>query len=873
MSKVLLVDGNSIINRAFYGINDLTNSEGIHTNAIYGFLNIIFKVIESEKPDMIGVAWDLKKPTFRHEMYDEYKAGRKAMPDELAEQVPLMKEVLESMNITNMSKEGIEADDILGIMAKRAQSEGIDAVILSGDRDLLQISDKKIKISIPKTSKGKTEVFSYYPEDVMAEYGLNPTQFIELKAIMGDSSDNYKGIPGVGEKGATELMTTYGSLDGIYEHIDEITKKALKEKLIEHKEEAYFCKKLATILTEGEIDIDVKSLKVSKDEMFTNKSYPIFARLELKSYLNKFKTEDKVLDNVSQQTSIEMDIETVSDVDIDVFANVLKNNKVVGFAIKEGMLGQNYFSISDGKKIYNTVTLFSYTDYVNLIIDFLKRENTVIATFSIKKLCRLLMDVCEKDSLAEILPGVSRDVAKHMFDVSLAEYLCNPLKSDIDVEYVSTVNAGVHAPDMESYLMYKLREIQIEKLRKLEEYELFEDIELPTAIVLSEMEARGIKVTKDKLEALGVELNQRIDELVAKIYELAGEEFNINSPKQLGVVLFEHLGYEGGKKTKSGYSTAVDVLEKIAPQYELVRLILEYRTYAKLQSTYVTGLLNVIGQDGKIHTTFQQSVTATGRLSSTDPNLQNIPIRYEMGRNIRKVFLPSDGCIFMDADYSQIELRILAHMSEDAGLIKAYESDEDIHRATAASVFGVAPSEVTDIMRRNAKAVNFGIVYGISSFGLSQDIDISVSEAKKYIEDYYAKFPGVKAFLDRTKNDAKEKGYSITLYKRRRPIPELKSSNFMQRSFGERVALNAPIQGTAADIMKIGMINVRDALVKENLKSAIVLQVHDELLLDVQRDEEEKVKKILTDEMVNAASLKVKLEVDLHTGEDWFSAK
>ena len=339
------------------------------------------------------------------------------------------------------------------------------------------------------------------------------------------------------------------------------------------------------------------------------------------------------------------------------------------------------------------------------------------------------------------------------------------------------------------------------------------------------------------------------------------------------MVLFEHLGYEGGKKTKSGYSTAVDVLEKIAPQYELVRLILEYRTYAKLQSTYVTGLLNVIGQDGKIHTTFQQSVTATGRLSSTDPNLQNIPIRYEMGRNIRKVFLPSDGCIFMDADYSQIELRILAHMSEDAGLIKAYESDEDIHRATAASVFGVEPSEVTDIMRRNAKAVNFGIVYGISSFGLSQDIDISVSEAKKYIEEYYAKFPGVKAFLDRTKNDAKEKGYSITLYKRRRPIPELKSSNFMQRSFGERVALNAPIQGTAADIMKIGMINVRDALVKENLKSAIVLQVHDELLLDVQRDEEEKVKKILTDEMVNAASLKVKLEVDLHTGEDWFSAK
>jgi len=877
--KLVLIDGHSILNRAFYGVPDLTNSSGMHTNAIYGFLNILFKILDEEQPNYLVVAFDLKAPTFRHEIYKEYKGTRKPMPQELHMQVPVMKELLTAMGIKIMSKEGLEADDILGTLAKSASAKGIEVSLVSGDRDLLQISDEHIKIRIPKTKGGKTEIEDYYPVDVKAAYGVSPLEFIDVKALQGDTADNIPGVPKIGAKTATDLISQYGSVENIYEHIEEITKKSVKETLIANRELADLSKVLATINIHADIDTDLKDAMVG--EFFTKDSYPIFKQLELKSYLKKF-------ENIAPQEE-EISYKTVCDLAEceNTFTELMKEEKVAVLPIfsqqgrKKELLAT--VIVKKDRKVYNMpVCGFMTVQYLQGKLALLARETCVVG-FNLKPQYELF-DAKE---------------TKNFFDVLIAAYLLNPLKSDYSIEDISNEYLGKMLPEFKekfgkssidelfenkndeliSYVVkqavtcFEAYEILKDKLKREGMLSLFEEIEMPLSLVLFEMEKNGVTVQKEALNSYSEELKKQIDVLVASIYEKAGMEFNINSPKQLGEVLFEKMGIPGGKKTKTGYSTAVDVLEKLQSDYPIVSEILQYRTLAKLNSTYAEGLVNHIEDDNKIHTNFNQTITATGRISSTEPNLQNIPMRMEMGRLIRKVFVPEEGFVFTDADYSQIELRILAHLSQDEQLIEAYKMDEDIHRITASKVFNTPFDEVTDLQRRNAKAVNFGIVYGISSFGLSQDLSISPKEASAYIKQYFATYPKVKEYLDNLVKGAKEKGYVTTMFGRKRPIPEISSSNFMQRAFGERIAMNSPIQGTAADIMKIAMVNVYNALKEKKLKSKLILQIHDELVVETAKDEVDIVKEIVISSMKNAASLAVALEVDLHTGNNWYEAK
>lgn len=877
--KLVLIDGHSILNRAFYGVPDLTNASGMHTNAIYGFLNILFKILDEETPDYLVVAFDLKAPTFRHEIYKEYKGTRKPMPQELHMQVPVMKELLTAMGIKIMSKEGLEADDILGTLAKSAQAKGMEVSLVSGDRDLLQISDEHIKIRIPKTKGGKTEVEDYYPCDVKAAYGVTPLEFIDVKALQGDTADNIPGVPKIGAKTATDLIGQYGSVENIYEHIGEITKKSVKETLLANRELADLSKVLATINIKADIDTDLSDARVG--EFFTEESYPIFKQLELKSYLKKF---DNVA--VKEETISYKTVEDMVEVE-KCFASFAKEEKVSVMPImdKTGRGGKLLAIIvvcKDRQVYYMPVGGFMTAQYFADKLFNLAR-NTTIISFGIKTQYALY----------------NAEDTKNFFDVLIAAYLLNPLKSDYEIEDVANEYLGRMVPDFkekfgkdsveslfenkndelisytakQAVVCFDVYEILKEKLSEEGMLTLFEEIEMPLSLVLYEMEKNGVIVREEELNAYSEELKKQIDVLVASIYEKAGMEFNINSPKQLGEVLFEKMGIPGGKKTKTGYSTAVDVLEKLQADYPIISEILQYRTLAKLNSTYAEGLVNHIEDDNKIHTNFNQTITATGRISSTEPNLQNIPMRMEMGRLIRKVFVPEEGYLFTDADYSQIELRILAHLSQDEQLIEAYKMDEDIHRITASKVFNTPFEEVTDLQRRNAKAVNFGIVYGISSFGLSQDLSISPKEAAAYIKQYFGTYPKVKEYLDNLVTSAKEKGYVTTMFGRKRPIPELASSNFMQRAFGERIAMNSPIQGTAADIMKIAMIAVFRKLKEKNLKSKLILQIHDELVVETAKDEIEEVKTIITESMKNAASLAVSLEVDLHTGSNWYEAK
>ncbi len=877
MEKVVLIDGLSILNRAFYGVPDLTNSEGLHTNAIYGFLNIMFKILEEEQPDYLAVAFDVHAPTFRHLMYTEYKGTRKGMPDELREQVPVMKELLKAMNICIFEKAGLEADDILGTLAKKAESEGKAVSLISGDRDLLQIATDQIKIRIPKTRMGKTEIEDYYAKQVFEKYGVTPVGFIDLKALMGDASDNIPGVPKIGEKTATQLMTDYGSLDGIYEHVSEISKNSIRESLIANKHLADLSKTLATIKIDGDVDMDYGCAKAK--DYFTKEAYVICKRLELKNIIKKF---DEAI-SVEQTTTVTENFETVSDFGKveDVFAEANKAPLVGLYILKEDDLYA--VSLSYGEKtVCILVEGFVTEDYLKEKIARLS-ENTHICVCGIK----------------DYYAYLKQETTQNYTDLIIGAYLCNPLKSDynsisIALEYAGLTVASLEeligkkalneawlfeAEKLHSYASYQAYVCKTaykkvwERLEQLKMGSLMRDMEMPLSLVLYSMEQYGIKAKKEELIAYGAKLAERIKTLEECIWEKAGEHFNINSPKQLGEILFEKMGLKGGKKTKTGYSTAADVLEKLAPECPIVAEILEYRGITKLKSTYADGLSNMIESDGRIHTKFQQTVTATGRLSSTEPNLQNIPMRTKLGREIRKVFVPEEGFLLMDADYSQIELRVLAHMSEDKALIEAYAMSEDIHRITASKVFHTPFEEVTDLQRRNAKAVNFGIVYGISSFGLSQDLSISTKEAKEYIEQYFATYPGIKIFLDKLVSDAKENGYVETLYGRKRPIPELKSSNFMQRSFGERIAMNSPIQGTAADIMKLAMIDVYRKLKEAGLKSRLILQVHDELVIEVLSSEVEKVKDILYHSMKDAAKLAVELEVDLHVGNSWYDAK
>ena len=888
--KLVLIDGHSILNRAFYGVPDLTNSQGLHTNAVYGFLNILFKILEEEKPDFLAVAFDVKAPTFRHEIYKEYKGTRKPMPKELHEQVPVMKEVLSAMGIRTLEQPGLEADDILGTLAKRAQKEGVDVALVSGDRDLLQIATDQIKIRIPKTKGARTEVEDYYAADVEARYGVTPQGFIDLKALMGDASDNIPGVPKVGEKTAAELMKQFGSLDGIYAHVEEVTKKAVRESLIANKDLAYLSRTLAAINVDSPLDFSLEEARIGN--LFTPQAYEIFRKLEFKNMLSRFEDPADAKKEDSERIRL---VDSAREAE-DIFRKV-KEAQACGFMLledeKDGgpaalalcTCPDEAFVFAAGEKLP--------AEFLSRLAADLYQSRIALSAFGIKKTYEALL--CEGENTGR-QEGCG---TKGLFDVLIAAYLLNPLKNDYAIEDVSGEYLGRMIPGRkqlfeklswkeamaqkpEAFLSYagraasvclQAREVLTQKLEQTGMLSLFETIEMPLSRVLYEMEKEGVLVRKEELKNYGDALVDRIGELEKAIHEAAGCEFNINSPKQLGEVLFEKMGLKGGKKTKTGYSTAADILEKIAPDHPIVADVLEYRGLTKLKSTYADGLADYIGPDGRIHTSFNQTITATGRISSTEPNLQNIPMRTQLGRLIRRVFVPREGWLFTDADYSQIELRVLAHLSGDRQLIEAYQSDADIHRITASKVFHTPFEEVTDLQRRNAKAVNFGIVYGISSFGLSQDLSITRKEAADYIEQYFQTYPDVKKFLDRQVQEAKEKGYTTTLFGRRRPVPELNSSNFMQRSFGERVAMNSPIQGTAADIIKIAMIRVWKALRKEGLSSRLILQIHDELLIETKESEAERVRQILETQMKGAADLAVSLEVDLHTGKNWYDAK
>lgn len=882
MNKIVLIDGHSILNRAFYGVPDLSNAEGLHTNAIYGFLNILFKILDEEKPEYLAVAFDVKAPTFRHEIYKEYKGTRKPMPEELREQVPVMKEVLMAMGIKIMEKPGLEADDILGTIARRSEREGMEVALISGDRDLLQIASGNTKVRIPKTKGGKTEIEDYYAKDVEEKYQVNPTQFIDLKALMGDASDNIPGVPKVGEKTATDLMVQFGSLSNIYEHIDEVTKKSIRESLIANKELADLSKVLATIKTDADVELSYEDAKLKN--FYTEEAYKLFMRLEFKNMLSRFEKEP--LEN--KQKDFFGQITDLAGAE-QIFAKISENmeGQLVAFdVLEDSKRDEDFAGIS--------LALSEEEIYFIKAEGFLTKEYLINKLAGLSDMVRLItFDVKKKYDY------IKTDNTDRLFDVLIAAYLLNPLKNDYAPEDIANEYLGLMIPGrtqlfgkerlksaveargaevMEyacflAYVEYMAAGVLEEKLVQTGMDQLMREIEMPLSYVLFSMEKEGVMVKPDELKAYGEALNERINELEQGIHKQAGSDFNINSPKQLGEVLFEKMGLPGGKKTKTGYSTAADVLDKLASEYPIVSDILEYRGLTKLKSTYAEGLAAYIGEDSRIHSSFNQTITATGRISSTEPNLQNIPMRMELGRLIRKVFVPKEGFLFTDADYSQIELRVLAHMSGDEQLIEAYRMDEDIHRITASKVFHTPFEEVTDLQRRNAKAVNFGIVYGISSFGLSQDLSISRKEAAEYIGQYFATYPGVKLFLDKLVEDAREKGYAVTMFGRRRPVPELTSSNFMQRSFGERVAMNSPIQGTAADIIKIAMIRVWRRLKEEGLRSKLILQIHDELLIETAIEEAGQVSRLLEEEMQSAAQLAVALEIDMHTGGNWYEAK
>ncbi|MDD2973017.1 MAG: DNA polymerase I [Lachnospiraceae bacterium] len=884
--KLVLIDGNSILNRAFYGVPDLTNGEGTHTNAVYGFLNILFKILEEEQAELLMVAFDVKAPTFRHKLYEAYKGTRKPMPEELREQLPIMKEVLQAMGVTIMEQAGLEADDILGTMAKRGEAAGYEVSLVSGDRDLLQVATEHIKIRIPKTKGSRTEIEDYYAKDVLEKYQVTPVQFIELKALMGDTADNIPGVPKVGEKTATELMTTYGSMENIYANLDQITKKSIKASLEAHKDLADLSKVLATIEVNADINYGFEDAKIG--DLYTQEAYEWFQKLEFKNLLKRF-TDKETTGNT--QIAFFRKVTELDQVEA-VFAGAKKASRVSFSILEDSGKAEDFCGLTlctgEEEVYYLEAQGFVTKDYLlGKLLDMAQaiqqEKSAVLAGFSLKK------------DYGAIKP----ESVEGLYDVQLAAYLLNPLKNDYEIEDIAREHLGLMIPargealgkdtyikaaaEKEqalfqyacyyAYVIWKAVPVLQEKLKETGMEQLFYEMEMPLTLVLYEMEQNGMKIQRSELKNYGDALVDRIQELEKAIHQAAGVDFNINSPKQLGEVLFEAMKIPGGKKTKTGYSTAAEVLEKLSAEYQIVADVLEYRGLAKLKSTYADGLGNCIAADERIHSTFNQTITATGRISSTEPNLQNIPMRMELGRLIRKVFIPEDGCVFMDADYSQIELRILAHMSGDEQLIEAYKQEQDIHRITASQVFHIPFDEVTDLQRRNAKAVNFGIVYGISSFGLSQDLSITRKEAASYIEQYFATYPSVKIFLDKLVEDAREQGYVTTMFGRRRPVPELKSSNFMQRSFGERVAMNSPIQGTAADIIKIAMIRVWEQMRKQGLQSRLILQVHDELLIETREEEVEQVRAILTKEMKAAADLAVTLEIDLHTGYNWYEAK
>ncbi len=965
--KLMLIDGHSILNRAFYGMPDLTNSKGVHTGAVYGFLNILFSQLDEEQPDYLVVAFDVHAPTFRHDAFADYKGTRSAMPDELRQQVPLIKKMLTAMGIEIREQAGLEADDILGTLARNAEAMDMDVVLISGDRDLLQIATDRICIRIPRTRQGKTSIDDFRAPQVLETYGVTPLQFIDVKALMGDSSDNVPGVPKVGEKTATQLIRDYGSVDGVYEHLDEIKKPALHRTLAENEDKARLSLFLVTIKTDCDVNLDLD--RAGTGDYYTREAFELCTELGFKNLLPRF--DKAILEDQEEEFSADViaDAAGLSELEKVLLDGIADGKNyvigicpvmdragygrkdpslLVGAAVSFVQNGRNrscFIDVSDreldldassagepvgagnGKgasfpdaagegraeaaggaegKDNEDAASGSAVSAADLISFFKKIRTEVragaeaggtedgsrLALFAQKD----HMGLWGIDARREFADGIRME---GITDLQVCCYLANPLKNDYEIEDAANEYLGISlqsrkqlfgkstwaeaeredAEGVRSYAcraadaLRRMEPLVRQKLAEQEMWGLYTQIERPLTFILADMERLGIRIRPESLKEYSAKLGGRIDELEQQIYKETGSVFNIASPKQLGEVLFEKMGLPGGKKTKTGYSTAAGVLEKLAPDYPVVNDILEYRGLTKLRSTYADGLMAYVADDRRIHTTLTQTITATGRISSTDPNLQNIPMKTDLGRQIRKAFIPMDGYIFTDADYSQIELRILAHMSGDQGLIDAYRENEDIHRITASKVFHTPFDQVTPLQRRNAKAVNFGIVYGISSFGLSQGLSITRQEASEYIKAYFKTYPGIKVFLDDLVSSAKEKGYAKTMFGRRRPVPELSSSNFMQRSFGERVAMNSPIQGSAADIMKIAMIRVWERIAREQLRSRLILQIHDELLIETAPGEEERVRLILEEEMEHAADLSVRLETDVHSGSDWYMAK
>ena len=847
--KLVILDGNSIVNRAFYGIRQLSAPDGTPTNGIYGFLAILRKLIDAEKPDSLCVAFDLKAPTFRHKRYDGYKAQRKGMPEELAVQIPILKEVLDEMGILRLELEGYEADDLLGTVGKRCEASGWDCCIVTGDKDSFQLISDATHVCHVKSRMGQTETKEYTPELFREEYGFEPVRIIDLKALMGDSSDNIPGVAGVGEKTAMDLVQRYGTLQNIYEKLDELDiKENVRKKLREGRESAELSYELATICTA--VPIKFEPADALWHDNYKRGLYGLFKKLGFNKFIEKWGIEAPKEADVSAETS-HMHISGAPT--YDELSAAVKAAELIAVTAGENL---DSLEICDGKTVYTAHWSALGDDYDKLL--------RLVFSDGVKKVSHNVKELMSR-LLAEGLP-----LDGFVYDTALAAYLLDATESDYDLHRVSMRYCGAELSGAEA--IYRLKPVTEEKLKELQMDKLYYEIELPLCRVLAEMQDTGFMVDRMALSAFGDSLTGSIDALRNEIYKQAGGEFNINSPKQLGEVLFERLVLPAGKKTKTGWSTNADVLEKLRGKHPIIDMILDYRMLTKLKSTYADGLLKLIDPDGRIRTNFQMTVTATGRLSSTEPNLQNIPVRKELGAQIRKMFIASEGKVLVDADYSQIELRLLAHISGDEHMQAAFMSGEDIHRVTASQVFNTPLSEVTSLQRSRAKAVNFGIVYGISSWSLAQDIGVFPNEAKAYMDAYLEKYSGVREYMKNIVEKAKAEGYVKTLYNRRRALPELKSSNFNMRSFGERVALNMPIQGTAADIIKLAMVNVYNRLKAEGLESKLILQVHDELICECPEHEAQRVAELLSEEMSGAAKLSVPLTVDAKIGHSWAEA-
>ncbi|EYE89212.1 DNA polymerase I [Fervidicella metallireducens AeB] len=852
--KLVILDANSLLNRAYYALPPMTTSNGQPTGAVYGFTTMLLKILEEMKPDYIAAAFDKKAPTFRHKEYEDYKAGRKKMPDDLAQQFPPVKELLQAFNVGIFEIEGYEADDIIGTIAKKFESPELDVYIYTGDRDALQLVSKYTRVII--TKKGITETDLYDIQQIKDKYGLTPEGIIDLKGLMGDASDNIPGVPGVGEKTAIKLLLEYKTLENVFENLDKVSGKKLKENLEKHRDDAFLSKKLATIDRNVPIDFKLDDIKVEDYDAAMVKE--LFKLMEFKSLGDRIKLEEK------------------------------KEIKEIGLPeIKEYLGDSSVFDKITKEKTFNFVFTYSGNEVNGMMVDknlYVTREK--ISDFK---------EIFESDEIKKNTFGLKRvysylkknniNLAAVDFDFEIAAYLLNPSENDYGITTILEKFTELNLPPVNEensknitvmFLesMENIKALMLEKMHQYEMLELFNNIEMPLCEVLAKMEIQGFKIDKNTLNEIGFELSEEIDKLTAEIYDIAAEEFNINSPKQLGVILFEKLQLPIIKKTKTGYSTSAEVLEELLGKHEIIEKILSYRQLTKLKSTYIDGLIAAVESDGKIHSNFNQTVTATGRISSTEPNLQNIPIKMEYGRTIRKAFIPSKkDNLILSADYSQIELRVLAHLSKDENLIDAFINNQDIHTRTASEVFGISMDEVTKLQRSNAKAVNFGIIYGLSDFGLSKDIKVSVKEAKKYIENYFERYKGVKKYLDDTIREAREKNYVKTLMHRIRFIPEINSTNKNVRMFGERLAMNTPIQGSAADIIKIAMVNVDKRLKENNLKSKLILQVHDELILEVEKEEADDVVNLVRTEMEKAVSLAVPLIVDINLGENWYETK